>query len=142
MKKTKGRIFSALALISGCNFGGFALPSPTIHGISVPIPPPSLTAEPVQEVEIEGSLTLQSPTPETLVYLYEKGTDRGHFVFADESGAFRFVDVALDLTNNCMQVWYEEPGEEGEKSPNAYFVASIAADDQSVAVTERKTGCP
>ncbi len=133
----------ALPALAACGpFGSpFVYAAPTYHGISVPIPPPSLSAEPVQEVDIDGSTNLESPVPQTLIYLYEHRTDRGYFVFADETGEFSFTEVELDLTNNCMQVWFEEPGEEGRTSEDGFYRANIAEDDQTIDIEELKLGC-
>ena len=119
----------------------FVYAAPSFYGISVPIPPPSLTAAPVQKVDIDGSLNLMDPVPETLVYLYEHRSDKGYFVFADDMGEFVFEGLELDLSDNCMQVWFEEPGEDGKLSEDGFYRANIAEDDQSVDVEELKLGC-
>ena len=135
-------LLSALALAGCAPFGApFVYSAPTFRGISVPIPPPSLAAEPVQDVDIEGSTNLMDPVPQTLVYLYEHRSDQGHFVFADDAGDFKFTEVALDLTNNCIQVWFEEPGEDGKTSEDGFYQANIAEDDQSVDFEELQLGC-
>lgn len=131
----------ALAALVGCNEVVFPDAPPDLHGISVPIPPPSLTAAPIQHVDVEGALASDMPTPGTLVYLYENRTSRGYFVVADDAGVFVLRDVLLDLTDNCMEVWSKEPGAEGQESQHTAFKASIAADDQSVDVEEWKSGC-
>ncbi|MEZ4383411.1 MAG: hypothetical protein R3A79_18925 [Nannocystaceae bacterium] len=126
---------------AACNPHPFPLDPPDILGISVPIPPPSLTLAPVQAVDIDGDLGLADPVPETLVYLYEHRSDKGYFVFADDAGAFTFNELELDLSNNCMQVWFEEPGEDGQRSEDGFLRATIAADDQSVEVEKLSLGC-
>ena len=137
-----GLLIAASGLLGCAPFGDpFVYAAPTFRGISVPIPPPSLTAEPVQEVDIEGSTNLMNPVPQTLIYLYEHRTDQGYFVFADDTGDFSFTEVKLDLTNNCMQVWFEEPGEDGKTSEDGFYQASIAEDDQSIDFEELKLGC-
>lgn len=109
------------------------------NGISVPVPPPSLTAEPVQEVDIEGRLG-RTVAPDTIVYLFEGTMEAGHFVFADEAGHFAFDGVALDLSDNCIELWYQEPGKD-DASEHSFFVAEIAEDDQSVRTTQYGGGC-
>lgn len=110
-------------------------------GISVPVPPPSLTAAPVQFVEVAGSLGVSSVPPMTITFLYESTSARGYFVYADEAGNFLFEGVELDLNDNCLEVWFEEPGPEGKKSEHSFFVASIGEDDQSVVTAQIGGGC-
>lgn len=110
-------------------------------GISVPVPPPSLRAAPMQLVDIEGSLEIGAPQPRTTVFLYEGGSARGYFQYAEDDGSFRFTSVELDLTDNCIEVWYEEPGAEGRHSEHSFFTATIAEDDQSVITKQLMGGC-
>lgn len=134
----------ALALVTACNATLLVqTDGPYIDetGISVPVPPPSLTAAPVQLVDIEGSLEIGMPKPKTEVYLYEGTRARGYFVYASEVGEFTFTSVQLDLTDNCLEVWYEEPGAEGRHSEHSFFTAKIGADDQSVVVDQLMGGC-
>lgn len=141
------RALGALSLLGlslaalGCNEHPVTqvLVAPLVTGISIPIPPPSLSAEPVQRVDIAGMA--KDVEPDTVVYLYEHGSDRGYFVRADEVGDFLFVDVGLDLTNNCLQLWYAEPGVDGAESAYGIFVLMIGEDDQSVEIDERSS-CP
>jgi len=134
----------ATAPLPGCGpFGTpFVYSAPGFRGISVPIPPPSLTLAPVQKVDMDGSLNLMDPIPETLVYLYEHRSDQGYFVFADDAGNFEFTEIEIDLSNNCIQLWFEEPGEDGKISEDGFYRANIAEDDQSVDVEELQLGCP
>ncbi len=133
----------SVSALPGCApFGApFVVAAPTFRGISVPIPPPSLLAAPVQDVDIDGSTNLMEPVPQTLVYLYEHRSNQGYFVFADDAGDFSFTEIELDLTNNCMQLWFEEPGEDGKTSEDGFYQASIAEDDQSVDFEELQLGC-
>lgn len=110
-------------------------------GISVPVPPPSLRAAPVQFVEIHGTVGVAQPLPGTMVYMYEGTSKRGYFVFADDAGDFVFQGVELDLTDNCVEVWHEEPGAYGNKSAHSFFVAAIGEDDQSVIVDQYGGSC-
>ena len=139
----RSRVVAALvvAALGGCNEVSFPDAPPDFRGISVPIPPPSLTDEPVVRVEIDGTLGTSMPIADTRVYLYEKTTARGYFVLADGDGDFILQDVLLDLRSNCMQVWAVEPGPGGEESQHTFFKASIAEDDVSVDFEEWKTGC-
>ena len=134
----------ALAGLSACNSTLIVrTDGPYIgeHGISVPVPPPSLTAAPVQQVEIEGDLKIGTPEPRTRVFLYDGASERGYFVHAGDDGGFLFSDVELDLHDNCLEVWYEEPGPYGLTSVHSFFVAYIDEDDQSVVTDQLFAGC-
>lgn len=111
------------------------------HGISVPVPPPSLTAAPVQFVEVTGTLGVSAPKAMTQAFLFEGTTGRGYFVYAESNGAFLFKGVEMDLTDNCVEIWFEEPGTEGRKSEHSFFVADIDADDQTVVTMQIASGC-
>lgn len=142
LSRLRTLLLASLALpAAGCNTPTFPLDPPDFLGISIPIPPPSLTLAPVQDVDIQGDLGLSEPVPQTLVYLYEHRGDRGYFVFANDAGQFTFNEIELDLTNNCMQVWFEEPGEDGRTSEDGFFTATIADDDQSIDFEKLNLGC-
>lgn len=135
-----------LSLGTGCNdvsIGGYD-DGPQIdkRGISVPVPPPSLWAAPVQQVTIEGKLGFSDPEPMTVVFLQNAFTDQWPFVYADGDGSFRFEGVELDLTQNCLEVWSEEPGPYGDMSLHSFFRASIDPDDPQQIITEQFfSGC-
>jgi hypothetical protein len=91
------------------------------RGISVPVPPPSLTAAPVQRVDIEGELG------------YDMSPGRGHHrVLAgderglpgpssrpEDDGSFLIRGhecVEIDLTDNCIEVWSED-GRRADERP-------------------------
>lgn len=134
----------ALGLVTACNATLIVqTDGPYIdeNGISVPVPPPSFSAAPVQLVDIEGTLEIGAPKPKTAVYLYEGTSARGYFVYATDVGEFKFTSVELDLTDNCLEVWYEEPGSEGRQSEHSFFLARIGADDMSVVVEQLMGGC-
>lgn len=137
-------LVAALAALGACNSTIIVhTDGPFIdeHGISVPVPPPSFSAEPVQYVEVEGELGVDAPVPRTTVYLYEATSERGYFVHADDAGKFQFVGVLLDLTDNCLEVWSEEPGPDGKKSVHSFFTATIGPDDQSIITEQLMAGC-
>ncbi len=137
-------LVATLAAVSACNATIITrTDGPYIdeNGISVPVPPPSLTAEPVQFVEIAGTLGITMPKDMTTAYLFEGTSGRGYFVYADDTGNFLFKGVQLDLNDNCLEVWYEEPGKDGRSSEHSFFVASIADDDVSVLAMQWNGGC-
>lgn len=133
-------LLAALA-VGGCNEHPVTrvLVAPTVIGISIPIPPPSLQAAPMQAVDIAGEG--DELVPDSAVYLFEHRSDRGYFILADDAGDFVFTAVPIDLTDNCIQIWYAEPGPEGAESAYGSYVLSIGDDDQSVLTTEVED-CP
>jgi len=150
MPRTAARLATVACLLhlvfgTGCNahpiVGYDDGPQITEKGISVPVPPPSLTAAPVQEVDIEGQLASYEPEPGTVVFLQNAYSDLNYFVEAQPDGGFLFEGVELDLTENCLELWSEEPGPYGEMSVHSFFRASIAEDDQSVITTQFFDGC-
>lgn len=135
---------AALAVLGACNSTIITRtdgPFIAEHGISVPVPPPSFAAAPVQVVEVEGELGVAEPEPMTRVYLYEATSDRGYFVHADDDGGFLFIGVQLDLTDNCLELWFEEPGPNGTTSVHSFFTAVIGEDDQSIVTKQLMAGC-
>src|SRR5690606_36097915 len=102
---------------------------------------PSLRAAPVQLVEVHGTLETEAPVQETRVFLFDQVGGRGYFVTADEAGAFVFTDVKLDLSDNCLEVWSEEPGADGQTSERSFYIADIGDDDATVVTMELADGC-
>ncbi|MCY0993167.1 hypothetical protein OV203_38870 [Nannocystis sp. ILAH1] len=137
-------LVAALVVLSACNTH---LPTRTDRpftgqfGISVPVPPPSLKAAPVQYVEVQGNLEVEAPTLDTRVFLYERSGARGYFVYADQFGDFELSAVKIDLTDNCLEVWFEEPGPDGPVSQHRFYVADIDEDDASVVTMEQADEC-
>lgn len=137
-------LVAVFVVLSACNthlVGRTDSPLTSQIGISVPVPPPSLCAAPIQLVEVEGKLDTDAPVPDTRVFLFDQVSGRGYFVVASDSGEFVFTDVKLDLSNNCLEVWSEEPGAEGQASERSFYVADIADDDASVVTMELADGC-
>ncbi len=135
----------SLTLTSGCNehpVVNFAQ-GPFIDdlGISVPVPPPSLTAAPVQRVDIEGQLASANPEPKTVVYLQDAYGDLGVFVYAAPDGSFTFQGVEINLQENCLELWSEGPGPYGKESVHAFYQARIDDDDQTIRTTPLFRGC-
>jgi len=115
------------------------------HGISVPVPPPSLTAAPRQTVDVEGELRETDPEPGTEVFLRVytlNGDYDGYITEAEPDGTFFFDDeVTLDLTDNCIEVYSEAPSAYGSRSMVSFFRATIAEDDQSILTRQFFSGC-
>jgi hypothetical protein len=136
-----------LALGTACaphGLGGGFDDGPQIgeHGISVPVPPPSLTAAPKQLLLIEGELGYSDPEPMTDVYLFETVSEATDWAIARSDGTFVFdPGEPIDLTNNCFEVWSEEPGAYGEMSVHSFYRATIAEDDQTILTVQLFGGC-
>ena len=136
-----------MAFGTGCNdhpIGNYDDgPQITERGISVPVPPPSLTAEPKQAVNIEGQLGVAEPEMGTRVYVWDAYSEGipGAIVLANPDGSFLFEGFELDLTMNCLEVYSEEPGAYGSESVHSFFVASIDEDDQGVLTKQFFSGC-
>lgn len=111
-------------------------------GISVPVPPPSLLAAPLQAVDIDGELGDSAVADGTQVFLRDAiQGDPGYFIVAEPDGSFHFKGVLLDLSNNCIEIWSEEPGPDGAQSMTSFYRAKIAEDDQSVIAEQFFSGC-
>ena len=86
-----------LVLGTGCNdhpLGGGYDDGPQIdeRGISVPVPPPSLTAEPVQRVVIDGDLGISNPEAGTRVFVFDlDGVGQGLFDEVAATGSLRVL---------------------------------------------------
>jgi hypothetical protein len=111
------------------------------RGISVPVPPPSLKEFPIQRVDIDGELDDMDPEPKTevILWVYSATNEHGDIVFANSDGTFHFSEVLIDLTDNCIEVWAEEPG--GTTSIHSFFRASIGPDDQTIVTEQFFSGC-
>lgn len=99
------------------------------RGISVPLPPPSLTAEPVQEVEIEGEIGDADAIENGAVVHAREVNSGAEVVIELDSDASGFVaQLEFDLSDNCLEFWVEQAdGEDG--TPRSYS-ASITVDDE------------
>lgn len=139
-------VTAVLSLGTACNdvsIGGYD-DGPQIdkRGISVPVPPPSLWDMPIRTVTVEGQLGDSEPEPMTVVFIQDTFQDAGLFVEANPDGSFKFEDMQIDLTQNCLEVWSEEPGAYGRMSVHSFFRASIDPEDPSLIVTEQFfSGC-
>jgi hypothetical protein len=121
------RIASVLAMsvfTLACNEPHFLIPSPTLRGITIPLPPPSIVDEGLVTIDVEGGIPLGFEGPGTKAFLYEKGTDRGYFVYADET-TFTIYDVLVDIGDNCLESWFVD-GIDGSESTVVNYKAVIA----------------
>lgn len=136
---------------AGCNQVSFLLEAPEPRGITIPLPPPSLTSEPLQRFDIEGELDPGVPDDGTRVQIYEKRSQRGYFSYA-MGGSWLIQDVLVDVTDNCLAVSsYDENAEQSVVQDVQLVFASGEAcvpgctepdtEDVCVCFEKRNTGC-
>ncbi len=113
------------------------------RGISIPVPPPSLTDEPIQDSTVEGVADFELGDDSSaggLVSLRLRDTVSGAEAATPlTSGAmdFQLDGVRIDHSDNCLELWLEAP--DGAKSDVVRYHTVIQADDQTVQV---EPGCP
>jgi hypothetical protein len=118
----------ALAVFTlACNEPRFLIPSPTLRGITIPLPPPSIAVEAVVTIDVEGGIPLGFEGPGTRAFLYEKGTGRGYFVYAEDQ-TFTIYDVLVDIDDNCLESWFVD-GIDDEESSAVNYKAVLAEGD-------------
>jgi hypothetical protein len=120
-------VLAMATLTLACNEPRFLIPSPTLRGITIPLPPPSIAEETVVTIDVEGGIPLGFEGEGTRAFLYEKGTGRGYFVYA-EAQAFTIYDVLVDIDDNCLESWFVD-GFEGEESTVVNYKAVLAEGD-------------
>ena len=112
-----------------CNPVSFLVPPPTLRGITIPLPPPSFKDEPFIEIDIDGALPFGYGSDGTMVYLFERGTEAGYFVFSDGQ-AFMFNDVLVNIEDNCLETYFTE-GEDGEDSTITDYKVVLQEDPEA-----------
>lgn len=121
-------LMGALAMGTlGCNERSFLIPAPTLRGITIPLPPPSIADEVLVTIDVEGSIPLGFQGPGTRAFLYEQGTGRGYFIYAEEQ-SFVIHDVLVDIEDNCLESWFVD-GVDGEESSAVNYKAVLAQGD-------------
>jgi hypothetical protein len=120
-----GLVLGVLATVTiGCNEPRFLIPGPTLRGITIPLPPPSITEEMLVTIDVEGGIPLGFQGPGTRAFLYEKGTGRGYFVYAEQQ-SFTINDVLVDIEDNCLESWFID-GIDDEESSVVNYKAVLA----------------
>ena len=99
------------------------------RGISVPLPPPSLTAEPEQEVEVEADAVGDDPVlAGTVVHVEDvMGEGFAELELAADTETFVVEGLVVDLRANCLELWLVAP--DGRESQHALVHAVIVPDD-------------
>jgi len=102
------------------------------HGISVPLPPPSVLDAPIR---IEGGLEGEDEAPEgTRVFARELvGEAEAEAPLDASSQAFAIEGLRLDLTNNCIELWARTP--EGASTEPTLVSVSLDEDEDRVVTT-------
>jgi hypothetical protein len=101
------------------------------RGISVPLPPPSLTSNPKQKVDVEGSVAGEDEVVDgTVLHVIDNRGD-GDVSVELPAGAESFaVSVDIDVSDSCLEMWLVAP--DGAESDRSLVSTQIAQDDQSV----------
>jgi len=110
------------------------------RGISIPLPPPSVLADPEQDVDVEGSIVGDAPIESgTVVRLMDLQGDADATVELDEgTTSFLVTEVPVNLSDNCLEMWLESAdGEEGEHS---HFSATVVVDGETESIVV-ESGC-
>jgi hypothetical protein len=105
---------AALVGVGGCRDYEFLAASPTLRGITIPLPPPSFADELLISIDLEGTVPMGFEGPDTQAFVFEKGTQRGYFVFTDTSD-YTVHDVLVDLDDNCIETWVLAGDEESTR---------------------------
>ncbi|WP_146156245.1 hypothetical protein [Enhygromyxa salina] len=147
-------MLAVCATTVACNEPRFLIPAPTLRGIAIPLPPPSIADEVLINIDVEGNVPLGFDVPGTQAFLHEKRTARGYFV-GIEGMQFTVYDVLLDVNDNCLEAWFVD-GVDGEESTTVNYKAVLfegaeacaeptcsAMDEQGACVCLEKwtTGC-
>jgi hypothetical protein len=121
----RGLLVGALATVTiGCNQPQFLTPPPTLRGITIPLPPPSFVDEGLVTIDVEGGIPLGFQGPGTQAFLYEEGTGRGYFVYAEQQ-SFIINDVLVDIEDNCLESWFVD-GVDAEESSTVDYKVVLA----------------
>lgn len=107
----------------GCNEPRFLIPPPTLRGIAIPLPPPSIADEVLIYIDVEGTVPMGFDHPETQAFVKETATDRGYFV-STQGLEFTIQDVLVDIGDNCLETWFID-GVDGDESSLVSYKAIL-----------------
>jgi len=107
------------------------------RGISVPLPPPSLVDEPVQEVDVDAqSMGEDRILAGTVAHVVDVLGDATLQVELDaDAEHFELQGLIVDLRENCLELWLVAP--DGRESSHVFVHASIASETE----IETVVGC-
>lgn len=107
------------------------------RGISIPLPPPSLVDEPVQDVDIRGT----APGEDELVAgtrIHVEDLEGGAELSVEldvKTASFELRGLTIDVTANCLELWLESAdGRESERT----HVRTVVVDATTI---ETQPGC-
>ncbi len=91
-------------------------------------------------VEVQRNLDAEEPVAATRVFLHDRSSGRGFFVYATVRRVRVHRREARPL-RQLLEVWSEEPGPNGQASGHTFYVADIDADDKTVVTMELAEEC-
>lgn len=99
------------------------------RGISVPLPPPSLTAEPEQDVDVDAQALGEDPVlAGTMAHVEDVvGGGTAELELTADAQHFTIEGLPVDLTDNCLELWLVAP--DGREGDRILVHAVIVADD-------------
>ena len=124
-----GLLAGLLLLTGACNQVSFLVPAPNPRGVTIPVPPPSFTSEPVQSFDIEGELANSAMDDGIRISLFEETSQKGYFTYT-AGGSWLLADVEVDTSDNCLSVWSSDF--EGQDSVREYFKLQPRTGDECV----------
>ncbi|WP_052556261.1 hypothetical protein [Enhygromyxa salina] len=124
-------LLAASVTVVGCNEASFLVPPPTLRGIAIPLPPPSIADQVLVYIDVEGGVPMGFDHPATEAFVYETRTERGYFVGTDGL-EFTVQDVLVDVTNNCLETWFVD-GVDGEESSLVSYKAVVLEGEEACA---------
>lgn len=98
------------------------------RGIFVPLPPPSYYQAPVQAVVVEGEFRGEAAPAGASLRVIDLHGEADLTFPLDEGQSTFAIELELDLTDNCLELWVET--EAGEQSPTTRVRATIVSDDE------------
>lgn len=129
--------------VGGCRDYEFLAAPPSLRGITIPLPPPSFADEGLITIDLEGTVPAGFVGPGTKALVFEKGTQRGYFVFTDTPD-YTIYDLLVDLEDNCIETWVVS--EDDEESTRIDYKAVLlegeaCAEDMSCSAPDLLGAC-
>lgn len=107
------------------------------RGIFVPLPPPSFTAAPIQNVQLRAEIVGLDPIEVgTIAYVVDERGPAEVEVLLEEDAVTFSAELEIDLRDHCLQAWLVAP--DGAVS-EIHRVHAEVIDDREL---ETLAGCP
>jgi hypothetical protein len=128
--------------VGGCREYEFLAAPPTLRGITIPLPPPSFADDLLISLDLEGTVPVSFVGPGTEAFVFEKGTQRGYFVFTD-TNEYTVYDLLVDLDDNCIETWVvsEDDEESTRIDYKAVLLEGEACADPSCSAPDQLGAC-